>query len=85
MERTVKGLVDQFRNEEMLSRTDDERDDLLEKFFRLYAQQVGEAWKAQHIKFLEVEAKHKDWKPVLPMFRRLITAVRALPLLKEAR
>ena len=47
---------------------------------RTYARQVGETDRAQTVEFLEVEAKHKDWKPVLSMFRRLITAVRSLPV-----
>ena len=45
-----------------------------------YARQVGEADRARTIEFLEIEVKHKDWKPVIAMFKRLIVAIRALPV-----
>ena len=47
---------------------------------RAYARQQVEADRAQTVEFLEVEARHKDWKPVLAMFKRLIEVIRALPV-----
>ena len=47
---------------------------------KVYARQQVEADRAQTVEFLEVEARHKDWKPVLAMFKRLIEVIRALPV-----
>ena len=55
----------------------------IEMAFKVYARDVEEAVRAQVVQFLVVEEKHKDWKPVLAMFRRLITAIRALPAVQE--
>ena len=43
--RTAEAMVEQFRGEELLLRHEGEQDELLAKFFRRYARQVGKAWK----------------------------------------
>ena len=41
--RTAEEMVEQFRGEELLLRYEGEQDELLSKWFRRYARQVGEA------------------------------------------